>query len=291
MSERIVDLQFGEAWGDLLKRLSFTGSLSRPRGIAIRELRDVVLTVQNARNNILVCHERRPNYRFMVAEWLWIWFGRSDVASISIYNPKIADFSDDGLTFAGAYGPKIHGQWNRVVAQLRADTDTRQAIIQVWDPTALNTRDVACTLALQFMIRGELLHTSVYMRSSDIWLGLPYDFFTFSMLGNILAGRLGVGVGEITFHLGSSHLYESNFDAAANVLHAHSWNAMASPILSDLPPWQLEDTLENLPQLDLKSPWIYYALKSPWIYYARTLHSGTQAAALEWLRKARDETK
>ena len=281
MPVQIVGLGIGDVWERLLYELAHTGERVAPRKQPIREHRDVTLRIDNARNNILLCPVRKPNYRFMVAEWLWIWFGRKDVASIVQYNPKIAAFSDDGKVFAGAYGPRIQGQWQRAVRQLDEDPDTRQAIIQIFDhEKVLGTRDVACTLALQFMIRDGQLHTTAYMRSSDVWLGLPYDTFTFAMLGNIMASYWDVEVGSLTFHLGSSHLYEINYEKALDVFAADAVNTLASPKLGESPNSHLEYALVDPNWWNqTNGP----PMKQPWEDYAACLTATTREEVLNRL--------
>ena len=169
----------------------------------------VQLRVENLRNNILLSTERNLNYRFMVAEWLWILFGMNELKVIEQYNSEIRKFSDDGLILSGAYGPRLHHQWEYVVNKLKEDPNTRQAVASIWTPVPHPSKDIPCTLTMQFLIRDEKLHCIVNMRSSDIWLGLPYDVFTFSMLTNFVGISFShLELGSLTMNLGSSHLYE-----------------------------------------------------------------------------------
>ncbi len=79
-----------------------------------------------------------------------------------------------------------------------------------------------CTIALFFNLRNGLLNTHVFMRSSDAWLGLPYDAFNFTMItcevlkqlnADLLPGlHLDLGTQYLT--MVSSHLYEQHWDLA-----------------------------------------------------------------------------
>ena len=203
------------------------------------------------------------------------WFGRDDVKSIAQYNQEIAKFSDNGQTFDGAYGPHVQGQWPYVEGALKRDVDSRQAVISIFQPRkeADVSKDVPCTLTLQFLIRHGMLHTIACMRSSDVWLGLPYDFFNFSMLANILAGQLGVVVGPVTMHLGSSHLYTRNEPEAEMVLSSPEMLGLVqSPYLGGRPPQELFFKLMD-PALSIKAP-------DPWMNYINALGAGTRATAL-----------
>src|SRR5258708_7099589 len=117
----------GALYQKLLNQIMRQGARSKPRNLETRELLNVQCVLHDALENIIVNQARDLNYRFMVAEWLWILFGRKDVSTIARYNKNIAQFSDDGVEFYGAYGPRIRSQWNHVVTALTDDADSRQA--------------------------------------------------------------------------------------------------------------------------------------------------------------------
>lgn len=272
---------FGAAWVNLLAELASTGEVVSPRGKTTREHRAVTLTVFDGRANILVDAQRRPNYRFMVAEWLWIWFGRDDVQTISRFNPNIAQFSDDGRYFRGAYGPRIRQQWLRVQNLLDIDPFTREAVIALYNENDLRaaTKDIPCTEDVQFFIREGRLETLVTMRSSDIWLGLVYDFFNFSMLGNIMASAQNVEQGSVTFQLGSSHLYETNLEQAIKVLEIGQPSTLRSPRLPVAPERHLDAALQDPVE------WSKLTLhtQAPWMHYGGVLTSSDSTGALRYL--------
>jgi len=220
----------------------------------------------------------------MVAEWLWIWFGHDDVKTIVPYNKNIGAFSDDGVTFAGNYGKPLVEQWDRVRMRLLDDHHSRQAIIQIFRHTEQRTVDVPCTLSIQFLIRGERLCTIINMRSSDVWLGLPYDTFNFSMLANTMAAQLGVRLGWLAYNLGSSHLYEVNHRAAVDCLYEPITTLM-SPTFDSPPPAWLDRAL-----IDQELP-LHTQGNEPWHSYGRALIAGHSRFALKELLWLHDSQK
>lgn len=202
---------FYTAWLELLREVYCMGSHHSPRGINIKEVIGTQIHVTDLRNNIMVHPLRDLNYRFMVAEWLWIQAGRSDVNSIAKYNKNIANFSDNGSDFEGAYGPRLMRQWGWVIDALKKDPDTRQAVMTIFTPNPEPSKDIPCTLSLQVLERHGRLNGIVTMRSNDLWLGLPHDFFNFSQIVNGLAGEIGAEPGSMTLQAGSSHIYERDF--------------------------------------------------------------------------------
>lgn len=195
---------------------ALSGEPVAPRGHACYETRGQTLVLEHPEQNVVTHRLRRLNYHFMVAEWLWMLHGLSDVKTIAGYNKQIGQFSDDGEKFFGAYGPRIRRDLLACEALLKRDHETRQAVMLTWRPEALwmPTKDVPCTLTWQFFIRKEKLELHVTMRSNDVWLGLPYDLYNFTQIQRHLASRLDVGVGKYYHHVGSLHIYGPNTSIA-----------------------------------------------------------------------------
>jgi thymidylate synthase len=226
----------------LLNELVRTSSRAAPRGMPIYEHIGVRLVLTNVHNSVITWPTRKLNYHFMVAEALWIMLGRDDTEMIGHYCNDISKFSDDGRTFFGAYGPPLLAQLPYVKAKLCDDPDSRQAVVTLWRQNPPATKDVPCTIAIQFLVRDNKLHGIFTMRSSDAWLGIPYDVFNFSLIINALAGELGLATGSLMMQLGSSHLYERNKAAANELLKntvMHQMPAAPPPkiVVPALPCW------------------------------------------------------
>jgi thymidylate synthase len=208
----------GTTWYSLLKHLLDTDNFGpSPRGMKTKELIGWQ-TVIDMNYPIINCPKRKLGYKFMAAEAYWILSGDNSVASIAPYSKHISDFSDDGVRFFGAYGPKIVDQLSYLVQTLVKDPDSRQAVINIWRENPRETKDVPCTLSIQALMRNEVLTLSVTMRSSDAWLGIPYDIFNFSMLGHFicleLRQHMWITPGHLCITAASEHLYERNWDEA-----------------------------------------------------------------------------
>ncbi len=259
------------------------GDLVSPRGMKTREILAHTVVLEDVTRNVLISPERDLNYRFMVAEWLWILFGMDDAPSIIQYNKNIAKFSDDGKKFAGAYGPRWLMQAYWLQRTLTFDHDTRQAVIAIWSPNPSLSRDIPCTLTWQFLLRKGVMHMIVNMRSSDGWLGLPYDMFNFSMMCNYVAGLCGVRPGSLTMHLASSHLYEEHWDKVTELIGSVT-DTVSSPVLRGPAPGTLKAILRHPDTANVEAiP--NDALPQPWRLFARALAQKTKHAALEVLRE------
>lgn len=112
-------------------------------------------------------------------------------------------------------------QWRSVQDTLAADRDSKRAVIQIFEADELTVPDnidVACTLALQFMIRDDRLHSVGFMRANDAFRGVVSDVFSFTFLLEVMARQLGLEVGTYTHHVGSFHVYKSDTDWVNRVL-------------------------------------------------------------------------
>ena len=214
-------------WVDTLRHLVKDGKLTEPRGMRCRELMGWQ-TVVDMNMPVMSIDARKLSYKFMAAEAAWILSGDNRVSTIRKNAPKIVEYSDDGLTFHGAYGPKVIERIPYISRALAQDRDTRQAVINIWRERPEKTFDVPCTVSLQFMIRDNRLHCFDTMRSSDIWLGWPYDVFNMSMISRYILLYLknidstavdhDIELGNLYLTAGSMHLYEENVKKAFEII-------------------------------------------------------------------------
>ena len=105
-------------------------------------------------------------------------------------------------------------QWQALINTLKRDLDSRQAVLSIHEPRdiAACSKDIPCTCVIQFLVRDNKLNCIVYMRSNDLYLGLPYDVFSFTMLQELLAKQLNVGLGSYRHCVGSLHVYKRHYE-------------------------------------------------------------------------------
>ncbi|MGW4171838.1 thymidylate synthase [Streptomyces chartreusis] len=226
--------------------LAKTGEKVAPRGMATREVLDVHMRLTQPRARLLQAPPARIlNPAFAVAETVWHLSG-SDDPWIFDYNARLRRYADDGV-LRGAYGPRMRNwagkvdQLRRVVDILKEDADSRRALIQLYDPAldAAGHKDVPCTLGFAFHLRAGRLHMTTTMRGQDVWIGMPYDLFFYTVLHELVAGWLGAELGYFHHHVGSLHVYENHLDHAERIT-----SLTASEIMPDLTtPWDGFDEL------------------------------------------------
>lgn len=219
-----------EIWREWLADLVMMGEEHYPRGFKCFAIYNKQLVFDPMRP-LIIDSLRKLSFKFAFAEAYWILSGDDTVKGITPYNKNIAQFSDDGYDFFGAYGPKIVDQLPYVIRNLDADPHSRQAVITIWRESPPKSKDIPCTVMVQFRLSpdGKELHSHVVMRSSDVWLGLPYDVFNFSMLMHVVALSLKqyAKPTTLTYTLMNGHLYERNVEAAQELLAANYYPGSA----------------------------------------------------------------
>lgn len=197
----------------LVELVHDSGVKRAPRGEATRDLGLTVIEVENPRRAFPLGTGRGLSRRVAAAEAVQLVGGFSDP---DLLPPSFDPYREADGRFWGAYGDRIGYQLLDVVAKLKRDPATRQAVIQLWKPELDNVpfkHDYPCTLSIGFSVddAGHLA-VDVVMRSSDVWLGIPYDFFQFTTLQLTVATLIGRDVGAYRHTTLSLHLYERDID-------------------------------------------------------------------------------
>lgn len=187
--------------------------LSSRDGDIVGEILNAVTVISNPTKNIMKNHIRKLSMRYAVGELLWYLSGNKSVYEIRKYTKAWDRMSDNGLEVNSNYGWCIRykygfDQWEYARELLRKTPETRQAVLHIKTADDKESKDVNCTVCLQFFIRDNKLHLTTYMRSNDIWMGFPYDVFQFTCMQILMSMELGVEIGTYTHMVGSLHLYK-----------------------------------------------------------------------------------
>ena len=211
-----------EAWEYWYNQLAMQNGSSASRdGAVTGEIINAITVIDDPKDNLVTSPIRKLSHKYAIGELLWYLSGSNKLDAIANYSKAWNKLSDDGETVNSAYGHRIFekfgfDQWEHVKGLLKADPNSRQAVIHIKEPNPEKTKDLPCTVALQYFIRDGKLYATTYMRSNDIWLGFPYDVFTFTCLQIKMAFELGVGIGSYTHIAGSLHLYSRNVQSTTS---------------------------------------------------------------------------
>ena len=211
-----------EAWEYWYNQLAMQrGDAASRDGAVTGEVINAITVIDDPKDNLVTSPIRKLSHKYAIGELLWYLSGSNKLDAIANYSKAWNKLSDDGETVNSAYGYRIFekfgfDQWEYVKGLLKADHNSRQAVIHIKEPNPEKTKDLPCTVALQYFIRDGKLYATTYMRSNDIWLGFPYDVFTFTCLQIKMAFELGVGIGSYTHIAGSLHLYSRNVQSTTS---------------------------------------------------------------------------
>lgn len=215
-----------EAWYDKITEMAKNGGTESSRdGDVVGEIINAVTVIEDPTRCILQSPIRKLPMRYCIGELLWYLSGNNHLSAIQLYTKAWDRMSDDGETVNSNYGHKIQhavdevdgklfDQMKMVEHLLSVDPNSRQAVIhikQARDVFVNPTKDLNCTVCLQFFIRDGKLYMTTYMRSNDLWMGFPNDVFQFTCMQVYLAMKLGLNLGTYTHIAGSLHLYERDY--------------------------------------------------------------------------------
>jgi len=205
---------------DLVKHVLDNGRPASPRGFNTLEIEDAVIHIDNVFAALPLGVGRGTVPGIGAVEACQLLGGVSTPETVIAVGPQFKNYAEDNGIFHGAYGRRTNGQYDYAIEKLKNDRDTRQAVVTIWNPEYDNQegkKDYPCTVLHQFRIRDNKLNMSVYMRSNDVWLGAAYDFFQFTRVQLAMCSVLAVEPGTYAHHVGSLHIYESNYSAADNL--------------------------------------------------------------------------
>jgi thymidylate synthase len=168
-------------------------------------------------------------------ESLWMLAGRNDVDWISKYNGRINNYSDDGVTFHGAYGhrwrnwgAKSRGtfkfdQLEVAIHRLIHYENDRRTVIGMWDPTKdfstdNDGKDYPCNTQIMFWVRNNTLNMTVCNRSNDmIWGAYGANAVHMSILLEYMAARIDCAVGTYYQFSNNLHAYVDTLEKVKNI--------------------------------------------------------------------------
>ncbi|MFV0277515.1 MAG: thymidylate synthase, partial [Parahaliea sp.] len=166
-----------------------------------------------------------------------IWFMRGDTNTRWLRDNGVSIW-DEWATDTGDLGPIYGAQWTAwptrdggslnqidyVVDCLRSKPDSRRILFHGWNVEYLPDESMSpqdnvragrmalppCHLLYQFYVAGGRLSAQLYIRSSDSFLGLPYNTASLALLTHMLAQQCDLQPGEIIITTGDSHIYSNH---------------------------------------------------------------------------------
>jgi len=153
------------------------------------------------------------------AEVMWFIDGSKSIEWLERHTKIWTAFSVDN-EIQNAYGHRIKTQFGRdqlqlALSELRTNPSNRQIVVQLWDASVdglgeSTTANVPCPTQFILNVIDGRLNMTVMIRSSDVFVGLPYDVMSFAFLLAICASELDFICGQLNFTLAHAHIYEEH---------------------------------------------------------------------------------
>lgn len=205
-------------------------------------------------------------FRQVAAELLWFLRGSSDVKELQKMGCHIWDANADApywkprACFEGDLG-RIYGvQWRRwrapdgreidqlaeVVGRIKTDPYDRRLVVTAWNPGELEMMALPpCHMFFQFFVRTDgTLSLSMYQRSCDMFLGVPFNIASYALLLHMVAQVTGLAPGELTLVLGDAHIYLNHLEQVKEQLSREPYplpELRLNPNVKSLDDFALED--------------------------------------------------
>lgn len=173
---------------------------------------------------------KKLHLKSIIYELLWFLRGESNVRFLQENGVRIwNEWADENGELGPVYGVqwrawraadgRVIDQISQVVEQIKANPDSRRLIVNAWNVGELAKMALPpCHMTFQFYVASGRLSCQLYQRSADIFLGVPFNIASYSLLTMMVAQVTGLQTGEFVHTLGDTHLYLNHIDAAREQL-------------------------------------------------------------------------
>lgn len=167
---------------------------------------------------------KKLHLKSIVHELLWFLQGNTNTAYLTENGVSIWDAWADEH---GDLGPVYGKQWRSwvcadgstvdqiadVIKTIKTNPDSRRMIVSAWNVGELDKMALPpCHLLFQFYVSNSTLSCKLIQRSADVFLGVPFNIASYSLLTHMIAQQCGLAVGEFIWSGGDCHIYQNHFE-------------------------------------------------------------------------------
>ncbi|MDJ1109741.1 thymidylate synthase [Macrococcus caseolyticus] len=154
---------------------------------------------------------------------------------------------------------RVTDQLKEVIEQIKSNPHSRRHIVSAWNPGEIESMALPpCHTMFQFYVNDNKLSCQLYQRSADVFLGVPFNIASYSLLTHLVARECGLEVGEFIHSMGDAHIYSNHIEAVETQLMRSSYEAPKLQINSDKDIFNIE--YEDLEIIDYTA---HPAIKAP----------------------------
>ncbi|WP_096190061.1 thymidylate synthase [Evansella halocellulosilytica] len=162
--------------------------------------------------------------RAIIHELLWFIKGDTNIQYLKDNNVRIwNEWADENGDLGPVYGeqwrswPKRDGgridQLGEVIEQIKQNPNSRRLVVNAWNVADLDKMALSpCHCLFQFYVSDGKLSCQLYQRSADLFLGVPFNIASYSLLTMMIAQECDLEVGEFIHTFGDVHIYNNHID-------------------------------------------------------------------------------
>jgi thymidylate synthase len=167
---------------------------------------------------------KRVHVKSVVEELLWFLGGGHNVRPLQARGVRIwNEWAGDDGELGPVYGvqwrswPAPDGSTIDQIAQaldlIKTNPDSRRIVVSAWNVGYLDQMALPpCHILFQFYVANGKLSCQLYQRSADLFLGVPFNLASYSLLTHMMAQQAGLEVGEFIWTGGDCHIYDNHVD-------------------------------------------------------------------------------
>jgi thymidylate synthase len=182
-----------------------------------KALFNVSFTVESPLDKVITTPQRKFKEEYAEYEWQWYLEGNRDAKEIAdrakIWKNMMVPGTTNVVSNYG-YFWKYNDQYKRVIEELKRNKESRRAVLVHYGIFELDIYkyDTPCNIVLNFYVKEDLLHMTVFARSIDIVFGFSNDQYTFARLMEKASKDVGLPVGTMHWFITNCHLYPRHYD-------------------------------------------------------------------------------
>ena len=204
---------------------------------------------------------KKVHLKSIIHELLWFLKGDTNIAYLRENGVKIWDeWADENGNLGPVYGKqwrswegkdgKVIDQVSDLIEQIKKNPDSRRLIVSAWNVADLPEMALMpCHNMFQFYVAEGKLSCQLYQRSADVFLGVPFNIASYSLLTMMIAQVCGLKPGEFVHTFGDVHIYSNHLEQVNLQLSRTTFplpSMKINPEVKDIFGFRYEDfTLEN----------------------------------------------
>jgi thymidylate synthase len=173
---------------------------------------------------------KKLHLKSIIHELLWFLRGDTNVAylqerGVTIWNEWADESGDLGRVYGAQWRDwrgqnDVHvDQIENVIAQIKSNPQSRRLIVSAWNPAEIDKMALPpCHVLFQFYVQDGELSCQLYQRSADLFLGVPFNIASYSLLALMVARVCDLKPRDFIHTFGDLHLYNNHLDQAREQL-------------------------------------------------------------------------